>query len=196
MRAECFSSFCLASLHKDGAEIRRKKVYKSEMQMRKDYSRDELGFPVELRDWKKQRWGCWSLGIASLFSLGNFFWTQDWMPVREEERERGSPFRELSLFRSLLDICRYCTAERAPRHSVECVESYFTNRYANIVSVWRPTRRRRTSVGKIYITRAVSSLPPQQHFNFSLLAISPTLSFSFSFPFSLGFFSSRARAAR
>lgn len=35
-RVECFSSFCLASLHKDGAEIRRKKVYKSEMQMRKD----------------------------------------------------------------------------------------------------------------------------------------------------------------
>lgn len=98
---------------------------------------------MALRDWKKQ-WDGWSPGIASLFSLGNFFWTQD--DAGESSLHLPRSFRELSLFRSLLDVCRYCGG-KSLRHSAECVESYFTNRYANIVSVWfvhrHPTSRRR-----------------------------------------------------
>lgn len=172
------------------------------MQMRKDYSRDELGFPVELRRTARLEEAASRRGVVGRREQLRYFHSEissghKTMPVRGEGESSTSPselFRELSLFRSLLDICRYCTAERAPRHSVECVESYFTNRYANIVSVWFLQGVAPPSTK--YISRAVSSLPPQQHFNFSLLAISPTLSFSFSFPFSLGFFSSRARAAR
>lgn len=115
MRAECFSSFCFASLHKDGAEIRRKKVYKSEMQMRKDCNGDDSASPLNCETGRSRG----AVGrLASLFSLGNFFWTQDDAGESLHLPVRFKSFHCFGLFLTFADIA----VERSSRHSMECVE--------------------------------------------------------------------------
>lgn len=104
------------------------------MQMRKDCNGGDSRSPRverELRELEEARSG--RRNSFALFSLGNFFWTQDDDAVEGEELLPMS--MSVHCF-ALPDVCRYC-GEKAPRHFAECVESYFANKYANIVSVWR-----------------------------------------------------------
>lgn len=80
------------------------------------------------------------------------------MPVRDEGESSTSPssvFRELSLFRSLLDICRYCTAERAPPVIPWSAWNRTSQIDMQILSLSLVPTRRRTSVDKIYIYHAL-----------------------------------------
>lgn len=102
--------------------------------MRKDCNGDDSA-----SSWRTARLG----EAAGLGNSSAVFTRKFLLDTRRCRRELYllRPFREISLFRSLPDVC----GGKSPRHSAKCVESYFTNRYANIVSVWFATQAFHTS---------------------------------------------------